>query len=201
LVASSRAAHRQLPTSTAAWTQPPHVQKEIINVNTVLRRLYDACEEDMRFGIGTIRLGTDPPMPIICVVFRDWSRAQLEIVRDTFQAGINLTHLETGGGVHQLRLATREIVSIEHTDGGDTSVLRAPAWDAQLAGIDGKAFCLFDEERQRQRGFLLLTQTDTWEFLTALDEARDRAVVGVIRPVQDLTGGPSVVGQEGETRP
>jgi hypothetical protein len=115
-------------------------------VNSRLRRLYEASEEDMRFAIGTMQQGTDLPMPIICIVYRDWSREQLKIVRESFHAGITLTHQEHGPGVHQIRLATLETITIEQAEGGHTSVLRAPAWDADLVGIDGAALRAFDDD-------------------------------------------------------
>ena len=79
-----------------------------------LKQLYDATQEDMRYAIGTMDLGTGPPAPIICIHYRDWSREQLEVVRETFESGIILTSAECRPGVHHVYLATREtIVSAE----------------------------------------------------------------------------------------
>jgi hypothetical protein len=53
-------------------------------------------------------------------------------------------------------------------------------WDAYLAGVEDRAFRLFEANRQRYGGFLLLIQTSKWEFLTAVDDVDDRAIVGAI---------------------
>lgn len=157
-------------------------------MNSKLRRLYDASEEDMTYGIGVLDLGTGPPAPIIRIRYRGWSRAKLEIIRESFRSGIILSSARRNSGLYHACLGTRETMTIEHAEGEHTDVLRAPAWDAHLADIDGAAFAVFDTDRRRRGGFLLLMQAGEWEFLTVVDELRDQAIVGVTVPLrtQDL---------------
>jgi hypothetical protein len=148
----------------------------------MLHRLYDASAEDMRYGIGTVDLGTCPPAPIIMIQYGNWSREKLEVIRDSFRSGITLSSSERKSGVHHIHLATREVLTFEHAEGEHTSVLRAPAWDAHLASVEGSAFRVFDECRRQRGGFLLVTQAGGWEFMTAVDGMRDRAIVGTMLP-------------------
>lgn len=147
-----------------------------------LRQLYNASEEDMTYGIGVVVMGTGPPTPIISVHYCGWSREKLEIVRESFKSGIVLSSTEVGPGVYQVHVATRERISIQHAVGKDKSVLRAPAWDADLTDVDGAAFQVFDANRRRRSGFLLLVQAGAWEFMTAVNETNEPTIVGTILP-------------------
>lgn len=147
-----------------------------------LRRLYDASEEDMAYGIGVIDLGTVPPAPIISIHYRDWTREQLELVRESFKSGIVLTCTAKSPGVHHVHLATEETISFQQAEGGHTTLLRAPAWDADLGVVEEAAFQVFEASRQAQGGFLVLLQTAEWEFLAAFDDRCDGVEVGPIQP-------------------
>jgi len=127
-------------------------------MNTKLRQLYDASQEDMHDGIGTIDLGTGPPAPIISIRYLGWSRAKLEVVRESFRSGIILSSARRESGLLHAYLGTRETMTIEYAEGEKTDVLRASAWDAHLADIDGAAFEAFDANRRHRGGFLLLVQ-------------------------------------------
>ena len=142
----------------------------------------------MTYGIGAIDLGTGSPAPIISIYYRGWSREQLEVVRETFKSGIILSSAERKPGVHHVYLGTRETISMQQTEGEHTSVLRGPAWDAHLVDVDGSAFRVFQANRRRRGGFLLLVQTGEWEFLTAVvDEHENRAIVGAMLPSTEGT--------------
>jgi hypothetical protein len=156
--------------------------KEKIRMNRPLRQLYDATEEDMKFGIGVINLGTGPPAAIISIEYDNWSRLNLELVREAFKPGIILVSAQRTPSLQVAYVATRERLSIQHTLGEHKSLLRAPAWDARLLDIDNAAFGVFDIHRQRRGGFLLLLATREWEFLTAVDEVKNQAIVGGILP-------------------
>ena len=88
-----------------------------------------------------------------------------------------------GGTIGRIDLfiATRERVAVHGIHDGETSILRAAAWDAQLADVDAAAFRLFEEERVRQGRYLVLMQTPDWEFLTGINPGRS-ATVGEITP-------------------
>ena len=84
-------------------------------------------------------------------------------------------------GLHHLYIGTRETIALQQTEGEHTSVLKAPAWDAHLADVEDRAFRLFEINRKRHGGFLLLLQTPEWEFLTAVEDPDDRTSVGPIQ--------------------
>ena len=75
---------------------------------------------------------------------------------------------------------------MQATKDGQTSVLRAPAWDAHLARVDSQIFASFEAERQQTGGFLLLVQAKAGEFLSVIDDAKDRTLVGAILPEWSL---------------
>jgi hypothetical protein len=66
--------------------------------------------------------------------------------------------------------------------GEHASVLRAPAWDAHLKDVDGTAFRVFEANRQHRGGFLLRVQAGGREFMTVVDDAEERVIVGSIVP-------------------
>lgn len=122
------------------------------------------------------------PVPFIQIHYHSWSREKLEIVSESFRAGLVLTIGRPVGGFCDLHISTREQIDIRVNQDGHTSVLRAPAWDANLGGIDEQLVRRFEAERQRHGGFLLLMQTGESMFLAIVEDASDRIVVGVIRP-------------------
>ena len=93
----------------------------------VLEDLYDATEEDLRYGVGLLALPAQEPTPFIQIHYRDWSRVKLEIVRKSFRAGLVLTISCQAKGTRDLHVSTRECVAVQATEGNHTSMLRAPA--------------------------------------------------------------------------
>ena len=146
----------------------------------ILENLYDATEEDLLFGVGLLALPDHKPAPFICIHYRSWSREKLKIVRESLQGGLVLTFSRRAEGTCDLHVSTRECVAVQATEGDHTSVLRAPAWDAHLEGIDDQVARRFEADRQRCAGFLLLVQTPEWEFFTAAYEAGNRTIVGPV---------------------
>ncbi len=147
-----------------------------------LQKLYESTGEDLLFGIGTIQLPNLKPAPVIQIHYEDWSREQLEVVRNSFRDGLILASGKRSNTVRDLYIATRQRMALRAKADGHTAVLRAPAWDAHLAKVEERVFHIFEAERQRYGGFLLMVQTAEWEFLTAHDDARDRTIVGVVLP-------------------
>ena len=145
-----------------------------------LEDLYDATEEDLLYGVGLLALPDQEPAPFIHIHYRDWPRAQLEIVRESFRGGLVLTLSSRTEKTRDLHVSTRECVAVQATEGDHTSVLHAPAWDAHLEGIDEQVVRRFEADRQRCAGFLLLVQTPEWEFFTAAYEAGNRTIVGPV---------------------
>ena len=150
-------------------------------MNYSLRELYESTEEDMIFGVGLIQLPDAEPAPYIHVFYHDWSREKLEVVRESFKSGLILVSAERKPGLHHLYIGTRETIALQQTEGEHTSILRAPAWDAHLADVEEQAFRIFEINRKRHGGFLLLVQTPEWEFLTAVDDASCDTTVGPIQ--------------------
>ena len=151
-----------------------------------LSRLYNATEEDLRYGIGTLALADQPEMPVILVRYTRWSLEQLRVVRESFQEGVILVHGRRPDGSTDLYLGTRQTIQVQVQKDGHTSVLRAPAWDAHLAHVDSQVYGGFEAQRQQTGGFLLLMQAGAGEFLTVVDEVQNRALVGVILPEWSL---------------
>ena len=147
----------------------------------ILENLYDATEEDLLYGVGLLALPDQEPTPFIHIHYRSWSREQLEIVRESFRGGLVLTFSRRTDKTRDLHVSTRECVAVQATGGDHTSVLRAPAWDAHLAGIDCDVVQRFESDRMRLAGFLLLMQTPDWEFLSAVNDATGRVPIGPIR--------------------
>ena len=48
------------------------------------------------------------------------------------------------------------------------TIMRAAAWDAQLADVEAVAFRVFEEARRRRGHYVVLMQTPEWEFLTGV---------------------------------
>jgi len=147
-----------------------------------LEQLYESTGEDLVFGIGTIQLPNLSPAPIIQVSYENWSREKLEVVRDSFRDGLILTRGKRCTDARDLYIATRQRMALQAKADGHTSVLRAPGWDARLAKVEERVFHIFEAERERFGGFLLMVQTVEWEFLTVVDEADDQTIVGAVLP-------------------
>ncbi len=147
----------------------------------ILEDLYDATEEDLLYGIGLLGLPDQEPAPFIHIHYRDWSREQLEIVRESFRGGLVLTLSCRAEGTRDLHVSTRECVAVQAREGDHTSVLRAPAWDAHLEGIDEQVVSRFEADRRRCGVFLLLMQTPEWESLSVVDDADRSPAVGTVQ--------------------
>jgi len=151
-------------------------------MNNPLNKLYEATGEDLRYGIGTLNVPGRSPVPYVHIHYADWSRDKLEVVRETFAGGLTTSiHRHPDGDLH-VHLATRQRVAIECHESGRVDILRAPAWDACLGHLAASAFVVFDDERRRSGGFLLLVQTPEWEFLSAITEPGMKCVAGPIQP-------------------
>ena len=145
-----------------------------------LDKLYQATSEDLLFAIGALLVPGQEPSPCIHILYRHWSREKLEVVRESFRDGLILVSGKRTRGGYDLYIGTRETIVLQAEDGGHTAVLRAPAWDAHLAEVNEEAVQLFEANRKRSGGFLLLIQTPEWEFLTAVDDAQGGTTVGPI---------------------
>jgi hypothetical protein len=155
-------------------------------LNQDLQSLYEAVSDDMLYGLGLTQGAGDgweePAMPTIAIIYPHWSCQQLELVRGAFGDGLTLTVNDAGGATCHIHLATRQLVTISLQRGNETDVLRGPAWDALLEGVEREALGVFQRGRRACGGFLLLMQTSHWEFKTRVDEIKNSAAVGVIVP-------------------
>ena len=163
--------------------------------NKHLEDLYRATEEDMQFALGLLELPGLQPRPYIHFHYRHWTREMLEVVRESFTDGLILESGKRKQGQHDLFLSTCERIVLQAKENGHTSVLRAPAWDACLADVDGAAVERFEANRAHCGSFVLLVQTLAWEFLTTVHDLRGTAVTGPIQrrvmPVPMPGAGPS----------
>ncbi len=96
-------------------------------MNNELEQLYENTAEDLRFGIGTLKLPNLRPAPIIQIHYRDWSRGKLDVIRQSFRGGVILVSGRRASGACDLYLATRERIGLQAKHDGHTSMLRAPA--------------------------------------------------------------------------
>lgn len=145
-----------------------------------LEQLYQATEEDLAYGIGTIAAPGNRAVPFIQVCYRQWTREKLELVRSTFKAGVAVTISRPTGGTCDIHVSTRTRITVQAEQAGHTSVLRAPAWDARLAGMHEAVVRRFEAGRVKSGGFLLALITAAWQYVTAVDDIRDRTIVGPI---------------------
>lgn len=157
--------------------------------NRDLQSLYDATEEDFRYGIGLMAIGGRDPVPLIGVHYNNWSRDKLELIRESFHEGIVQSQSATADGDFDVHLATRQKIVVRSEHGGHTNVLRAPAWDALLTCVDAKVLQQTEEGRRKCGGFLLLVQAGEWEFTTLVSDCRRRPQVGPIMPRSDPAQG------------
>ena len=153
-------------------------------MNQDLQELYNAACDDLLYGIGVTQ-GADTgregqAIPTIAITYPHWSRQQLELVRGTFADGLTITANEAAGRTCNIYLGTRQLVTIRLQRGGETDLLRGPAWDARLEGVEQEAVSMFELGRRVFGGFLLVMQTSQWEFTTGVDEIRGGATVGPI---------------------
>ncbi len=145
-----------------------------------LEQLYRATEEDVLYGIGVVAAPGCRAVPFIQCCYRQWTQEQLGLVREAFQAGLVVTVGRPAGGTCDVHISTRARVAVQARQAGQTSVLRAPAWDAHLAAVDDPVVRRFETGRLVCGGFVLIVQAAEWEFITAVDDGHDRTVVGPV---------------------
>ncbi len=157
--------------------------------NRDLQSLYDTTEEDLRYGIGLLAIPGRGPVPLIGVHYSDWPWDKLEMIRLSLHEGIVLSKNAKADGKFDIHLATRHKIVIQSECRGHTSVLRAPAWNAHLTGVDAKVFRRFEDGRRKCGGFLLLVQAGEWEFTALVNDGGRRPQVGPIMPRSDTPQG------------
>jgi len=129
-------------------------------------RLYHATEEALRFAIGALTLESGVSAPLIQIAYSDWPLWKLSTVRDALAGGVTLqsTDMRTGCRIH---IASRERMSISIRDDPHTSVLSAPAWDAQLEDVASSVWRRFEADRQGFGAFVLVLQSAGNQFVSA----------------------------------
>jgi hypothetical protein len=103
----------------------------------------------MQFAIGLVALPGREPAPILQIRYRDWSRKKLEVIRESFKEGLILVNGKRKDGKYDVFIATREQVALQAEKNRHKSVLRAPAWDAHLPGVDVPVAHQFEANRRR----------------------------------------------------
>ncbi len=144
--------------------------------------LYRATEHDMLFGVGLVAVPDQAPAPLIQIHYPTWSRQMLEIIRESLQSGVTLAVKRAAENRSDIYLATRQRITLQTTHAGQSSALRAPAWDARLENVDQEALRQLEAGRRRFGGFLMVIQTPEWEFFAAIDESRQQIAVEAVRP-------------------
>ena len=104
-------------------------------MHPTLQRLYDASASELRFAIGLMDLPGRGRVPLVQVYYADWGNDMLAAVRPTFAAGLALAVCPAASGTADLRISTRQQVTLQLQQAGETHTLQAPGWDATLAGI------------------------------------------------------------------
>jgi hypothetical protein len=115
VVEAPAAADRTVHEKTFAAGHRPHRHWRWIVTHREqhLRGLYDATEEHLRFGIGVVKLPGQPAVPIIQIHYRDWTREQLEVIRESFEEGLILVSQERVDRTVDLHIATWPQVAIQ----------------------------------------------------------------------------------------
>ncbi len=142
-----------------------------------LEMLYEATSEDMLFAIGVVR-EAGFLIPRIHIFYHDWNRQQLELVRETFKGGLCLAKGELKQRIQNLYLSTKDRISLQSKDDGQTTILRAPAWDAWLSGVEEHVLCMFGDERRQHGGFTLEIQAMEWGFQCSVRDPVGGTIVG-----------------------
>ena len=145
---------------------------------SILKAMYEASEQDLTYGIGLVGVeGAALPVPMIQCFYRGWSEEMLRVVAKTLRGGVELSLKPD-----QVYLATRERIEGREYDGRDTSILRAPAWDARLEHPDPEAVQLFDAHSDALAHFVLILQTPEWECATIVHKPTGETQVGSVQP-------------------
>ncbi len=145
---------------------------------SILKAIYEASEQDLLYGIGLIGVeGAVLPVPMIQCFYRGWSREMLRVVAETLKSGVEL-RLKPDC----VYLATRERIEGREYDGRNTSILRAPAWDARLEDPDPEAVQLFDANSEALGHFVLILQTPEWACVIIVHKPTGATQVGPVQP-------------------
>ena len=150
----------------------------IVDKSSTLKAMYEASEQDLTYGIGLIGAeGAALPAPMIQCFYQGWSEEMLRVVAEALRRGVELNPKPD-----QVYLATRERIEGREYDGGDTSILRAPAWDARLEDPDPEAVQCFDANSDALAHFVLILQTTEWECVTIVHKPTGATQVGPVQP-------------------
>ncbi len=145
---------------------------------SILKAMYEASEQDLAYGIGLIGVaGAALPVPMIQCFYRGWSEEMLRVIAGTLRGGVELSLK-----LDQVYLATRERIEGREYDGRDTSILRAPAWDARLEGPDPETVRLFDVNSDALAHFVLILQTPESECVAIVHKPTGETQVGPVQP-------------------
>ena len=145
---------------------------------SILKAMYEASEQDLTYGIGLIGVeGAALPVPMIQCFYRGWSEEMLRVVAETLRGGVELSLKPD-----QVYLATIDRIEGREYEGRDTSILRAPAWDARLEHPDPEAVRLFDANSDALAHFALILQTPEWECVTIVHKQTGDTQVGPVQP-------------------
>ncbi len=144
-----------------------------------LNRLYEATSEDLLFAIGVMQIDGGLA-PHVQILYEDWTRQQLELVRESFKGGLNLVIGDLKHGTHDLYLSTNAKIALRARNDGNTAVLRAPAWDARLSGVEEHVLRLFESNRKQHGGFMPQVQTLEWGFQCSVRDPTGRTIMSPI---------------------
>lgn len=143
-----------------------------------LKTMYEASEQELRYGIGL--LGTEDmvmPVPMFLCFYRDWTQETMGAVATALKGGVELSFSSD-----HVYLASRDRIEGREHHGTDTSILRAPAWDASLENPDPHAVRRFDAHSDALGYFLLILQTPDWECVTIVHKSSGATQVGAVQP-------------------
>ena len=150
-------------------------------MNRRLQALYESTAEDMLFAVGLIQLSGQQLRPYIHIHYPGWGCDKLAVVRHVFKDGLTLSAGSGADNESELHLATRQRVMLQCDEGGETSVLRSPAWSAQFENVRTEVVESFVLNRRHCGGFAVLLQTPDWEFTSVLNDETDSTSIGPIR--------------------
>jgi len=147
-----------------------------------LLALYQATEQDLRYGLGVF-VSPEGQIPVIQIHQPAWPRELLMAVREALADGIELVCQAAPDGTAQLHLSARQQVELRCQRDGQTFVLQAPAWDAQLAGIAPQVAADFLAGCQRLGRYQLVLATPAWSCQISVRYPSGGTQLGAIEPV------------------
>lgn len=144
---------------------------------SLLQSLYEASEQDFRYGIGLLNMdGEVPALPMIQCYYQCWTKEVLGAVASALADG-----LEISISADHVYLATKERIQAQEHQGPETSVLRAPVWNALLENPDPDAARRFDALSNALGHFTLILQTAEWECITTVLRPNGVTQLGDVR--------------------